>query len=102
VLGVRDLGKIRRAGAVLAAQAEALNEARKQQDERRGEADGGVGRRHGDDERAQAHHQHRNGERQTAAVPVGDVAEQPAAEWSHEKADGEDGGGVEELRGGTF
>ncbi len=99
VLGMRHLGKIGGAGAVLAAQAQPLHQAGDEQDERGRDADAGVGGRDRDHQRADAHQQHRDGQRQAAPVAVGEMAEQPAADGPHQEADGEDRGRLQELRG---
>jgi hypothetical protein len=97
MLGTGDLAQIGRAGAVLAAQTQALDDARQRQDRRRGYADRGVSRRHRDDQRAEAHADHGQRQRQPPAETVGDVAEQPAAERPHQEGRGEQHGGVELL-----
>src|SRR5262249_21316631 len=63
------------------------------------EAEGGVRRAERNDERAQTHERDGQGERRASAVPVGISPEPPAADRPGEKADGEDGRRVEELRG---
>ncbi len=69
-----------------------------EKNERRRQPDRRVGRRHRDDERSGAHHQHRHGQRQTPPVAIGDMPEQPAAERAHQEAHGEDRRRVEQLR----
>ncbi|MHC2257627.1 hypothetical protein ACVILK_007319 [Bradyrhizobium embrapense] len=97
MLGIGDLAEIGGAGAVFAAEAEPLDDAGERQDRGCGNADGGIGRRHRDDQRAEAHADHRERQRQPPAVAVGNEAEQPAAERSHQEGGGEQHGGIELL-----
>ena len=97
VLLVGDLGEVGGAGAVLAAEAQALDHAREAQQHRRRDADRGVGRRDGDHQRAEAHQQHGQHQRVAAAVVVGEMAEQPAADRAHDEAEREQDGGVQLL-----
>ena len=94
----RHLAHVGGGGAVFAAHAQPLHHARQGQQQRRGDADGLVGRQHGDEQRAGRHHQHGQDHRAPPPVAVGDGAEDPAAQRAHEEAHGEDGGGVQQLR----
>ena len=97
----RHLAHVGGRGAVLAAHRQALEQARDQQQRGRQRADRGVGRQAGDQQRAGAHHQHRDQHRGLAAVAVGDAAEQPAADRAHQEAGGEHAGGVQQLAVGS-
>ena len=97
MLGVRDFAEIGRAGAVFAAEAQALDDAGERQDRRRGEADRGIGRRHRDDQRAEAHADHRQRQRQPPAVAIRDETEQPTAQWPHQEGCRKQHGSVELL-----
>ena len=95
--GIGDLAEIGRAGAVFAAEAQTFDDARQRQNRRRRQADGLIGRRRRDDQRAEAHAEHRNRQRYPPAVAVGDEAEQPAAERPHQEGGGEQHRRVELL-----
>ena len=97
-LGSRHLREIGGAGAVFAAETQALQQPRREQQRRGADADRRVGRRAGDDQRAQTHQQHRQHQRGLAPARVGDHAEQPAADRAHEEADSENRGGRQVLR----
>ncbi|MCW0466095.1 hypothetical protein NB705_003168 [Xanthomonas sacchari] len=86
----RRLGHIGGAGAVLAAGGETLQQARQQQHHRRGAADAGHGGRHRNQERTGRHHRHRHRQRQAAAVAVGETAEVPGADRTHQEGHRED------------
>ncbi|MCY1218072.1 hypothetical protein D9M72_300060 [compost metagenome] len=96
----RHLAHIGGGGAVFAADRQALDQACEQQQRRRPVADAGIGGQAGDQQRAGAHHDHRDQHRVLAAVAVGDGAEQPAADGPHQEAGGKHAGGVQQLRGG--
>ncbi|MCY1227684.1 hypothetical protein D9M72_399700 [compost metagenome] len=87
-------------GAILAAHRQALHQPREQQQRGRPVADAVIGGQRGDQQRAGAHHDHRDQHRVLAAVAVGDGAEQPAADGPHQEAGGKHAGGVQQLRGG--
>ncbi len=93
-----DFAEIGRARSIFAALAKALQQARDGENDRRGDADASVGRSRGDKERAEAHQQHGAGQRVSPSMPVGEIAEQRAAERAHEKCRGEEGGRRELLR----
>jgi hypothetical protein len=94
---IGHFGEIGGAGAVFAAEAQALDDAGGGEQDRRPDADRGVGRRHRDHQRAEAHQRHRQHQRAAPAVMIGKIAEQPAAERTHQKAGGEEERGVELL-----
>jgi hypothetical protein len=84
-------------GAVLAADRQALQQARGQQQRGRGGADLRIGGQAGNDQRAHAHHRDRDHHRGLAALAVGQPAEQPAAHRAHQEAGGEHAGRVQQL-----
>jgi hypothetical protein len=101
MLLVRDLGEIRGARAVLAAEAQALDDARQAQQDRRRHTDRRVGRRHRDHQRAEAHEQHRQHQRIAPSVVVREMAEQPTADRPHDEAEREQDRGVQLLDDGV-
>ncbi len=88
-------------GAVFAADAQALQQARQQQHDGGGEAYPGIARRQRDDQRTRAHQQHRKRQAGLAPETIGIPAEQPAADRPHEETEREDSGGVELLDDGV-
>ncbi|KAG0944599.1 hypothetical protein G6F31_014567 [Rhizopus arrhizus] len=88
--GNGGLGHVGGTGTVLAAGSEALQQAREQQDDRRPDADAGRGGRDGDEEGTDGHQGDRHGQRQAAAVAVGEAAEEPGADRAHQERGGED------------
>jgi len=56
--GVGDFGEVGGAGAIFAAEAQALDDAGKRKDRGRRKADRGIGRRHCDHQRAETHADH--------------------------------------------
>ena len=97
---ISDLGEVGSAGAIFTAEAEALDDACESEDDGRCETDGRIGRADRDDQRAEAHAQHGDGERQAPAIFVGEIAEQPAAERAHQEGGGEQHGRIELLHDG--
>ncbi|MDR6356700.1 hypothetical protein Q3H58_003371 [Pseudomonas psychrotolerans] len=95
----RHLAQVGGGGAVFTAYREALQQARQDQHDRCGDADAGIAGGEGDDQGAGAHHDYRDHQRGLASGLVGVEAHQPAADGTHEKAHGEDGGDVEQLGG---
>jgi hypothetical protein len=93
------LAQVSRAGAVFAADADALDQARQNQNDRSKHADAVVARRDGDHQRARAHQGHREGEACLAALAVGIDAHDPGADGAHEEADRENGRRIQELGG---
>ena len=79
----RHLAHIGCAGAIFAAYRQSLKHARQQQDRRGRDADTAIARQAGDDQRAEAHHAHRNKHRFFTSVPIADIAKQPAADRTH-------------------
>ena len=96
----RNLAHVRGAGSVFAADAEALQQPREYQRDRRRDPDRRVRWRERDQQRAEAHQHHRQSERSLASAAICIAAEHPAAERSDQKAAGVDRGTVEQLRGG--
>ena len=80
------LGGHQHRAAPLAADGEALQQPADQQQDRGGDADGGVRRQQADREGAEAHHQQRDDEHLLAADPVTEVAEDHAAERAGDEA----------------
>ncbi len=99
--GFGDFAEIGDAGSVFSALAQTLQDAGDRQDHGRPDPDRRVGRRHGHEKRAEAHHQDRDGERRPAAMPVREVAEDQAADRPHEEGNGEQRGGRELLHDGV-
>ena len=93
----RHLAHVGRARAVFATHRQPLEQPRDQQQRRRERADLRIGRQHRDHERAAAHHQHRDHHRVAAAVTVGDAAEQPAADRTHQEAGREHARRIQQL-----
>ena len=88
-----------RARPIFAAKAQPLDHASDQQDRGRPRPDLCIGRRYRDHQRADAHQS--DGQRQSrlAAAMVGVNAHEPGADRTHDEADGEDRGGLQQLRG---
>ncbi len=97
----RDLAHVSRRRAVLPPDRQPLKQPRQQQQRRSPGADAVVGRQASDDERTAAHHQHGDDHRRLASAAVGNAAEEPAADRPHQEPEGEDAGGVEQLRRGV-
>ncbi|MNL12246.1 hypothetical protein D3C87_1331090 [compost metagenome] len=87
-----------RGRGILSAQGQALQQAGRGQQQRGGQADGGVGGGDGDDEGTARHHQNRQAQRGFAAVAVGKDAQHPTTHGAHEEAHGEDAEGGEQRR----
>jgi hypothetical protein len=83
----RDLAEISRRGGVLAAERESLEQAGQQQQPGCGNTDHGIGRQHGDDQRAHAHQRHGKGERGFPAFYVGQRAHDVAADRTDQEPD---------------
>ncbi len=94
-----DLAQVGRAGAVLAAHAEALQEPRGDEQRRREHADRRVAGRDGDQHRARAHREHRFRQRGLAPVPVRVQADEPASRRPRDVADRRDRRGIHQLHG---
>ncbi len=92
-LRVARLQRHQHGAAPLAAEAEALHEAQRDQQDRRPDADRGVGRQQADGERGTAHQQQGHDQDVLAAEPVAVVAEDDAAERPGDEADGVGGEG---------
>ena len=84
---VAVLGGHQDGAAPLAADREALHQAAGQQEERGGDADGGVRRQQADREGRDAHQEERSDEHLLAADPVTEVAEDDAAEGAGDEAE---------------
>ena len=83
------LGHVGRRTAIFAAEREALQQAQRDQDDRRRDADGrGIGQQ-ADDEGRQAHDQDGDEEGVFASDDVADAAEHDGAERAHQEAGGE-------------
>ncbi len=83
-------------GRAFAADGEALDEAQHDEQRRGRHADLGMGRQHADEESRHRHRGDRDGQRRLAADAVADMAEDEAAEGTHEKAGGKDAEGSEQ------
>ncbi len=99
MLAAGHFGQIGGAGAVLAAQAQALDHAHNDQQGRGQGADLGVGRDGRDRQGAAAHHGDRQGQGRAPSGAVGIKPHDPGADRPHEEADGEHRGGVQKLGG---
>ena len=102
--GRGDLGEIDGDAAELDARRKALQQPADDDDDRRGDADGRVGRRHGDDDGADRHDRQREDEALAATDPVDIGAEIDGAERAHQRADpehDEGDGRVEEVVAGV-
>ena len=75
------------------------NQAHQHQDDRRGDADGGVGRQQTDHEGRQAHQQHGDEEGVLAPPQVAHAAEDDGPERTHREAGGEGHQGKNKRRG---
>ncbi len=95
----RHLGHVGGAGAVFAADAEALQQPRGGQDGGRGRADARIARNQGHDQRAQAHQRHRQDQRRLAPRAVGVEAHDPGPHRAGQEAHREDGRGLQQLGG---
>ena len=91
--------QIGRARPIFAAQAEALDHPRDEQDRGRQQPGLGVGRGDRDHQRAQAHQGDRQGQPGLAALAVGINPHHPGADRPDDEADREDRRGLEQLRG---
>jgi hypothetical protein len=100
MVGVGDLAEIGRTGTVFAAEAETLDDPRQRQNDRRGKPDRGVGGRGRDNQRAETHADDRQRQRDPPAITVGNEAEQPAAQRTHQERGGEQHGSIELLHHG--
>jgi hypothetical protein len=80
------LGHVGGGTAVLAAQGQALQHAKRDQDDRGSHADGGVGGQQADDEGRQAHDQDGDQEGVLASDHVAQAAEHDGAEGTHQEA----------------
>ena len=85
------LGDIDRGTAVLAAEREALQQAQRDQQDRRGNADRRVGGQQADRKSGRAHDAHRDQERVLAANEIAQSTEHQRAEGSHRESCGECG-----------
>src|SRR5581483_9891186 len=85
----RVLGHVGRCTAVLAAERKALQQAQRDQDDRRRRADRRIARDEADQERRGAHDHDRDQERVFAADEIAEAAEQEGAERPHEESGGE-------------
>src|SRR5438477_1219564 len=92
------LGDVGDRAAVLPAEAEALDQAKAEEDEGGREADGLVRGNEADHRRRQSHAGQRDDERVLPADLVAEPAEDEGAQGSDEEADREDGHGAEEGR----
>ncbi|MCY1408648.1 hypothetical protein D9M71_239730 [compost metagenome] len=92
------LAQVSGRGTVLTANRQALKQTRHDQQDRCGDTDGFVAGSQGNDQRAEAHHQHRYHQCRLAALAVGIQAHEPATDRAHQKANGEDRGSIEQLR----
>ena len=90
---------IGRAGAILAAQRQSLQDAGDEQDGGREDADRRGAGGEGDDQRAQAHQGDGNHHRILAAITVRIAAHHPGADGPREKAHREDARGLQQLGG---
>ncbi|RMS08085.1 hypothetical protein ALP75_204342 [Pseudomonas syringae pv. actinidiae] len=97
----RHLAEVGGRSTVLAADRQALQQSGEHQQDRSTDANAFVARGQGDDQRAETHQQHRRHQRGLAPFVVSVQPHQPATDRSHQKADGEDRGGVEQLGGGV-
>ncbi|MND97152.1 hypothetical protein D3C80_894640 [compost metagenome] len=95
------LAQVSGRSAVFTANRQTLKQARHDQQDRRGDTDGVVTGGQGDDQRAEAHHQHRYHQCRLAALAVCIQAHQPATDGAHQKANGEDRGSIEQLCSGV-
>src|SRR5262252_5907904 len=95
------LGDVRDSAAVLSAQAESLDKAEREENERCGEADRLVGRDEADEGRRQAHAGQSDDERVLATDLVTEPAEEERPERADEEPDREDRHGAEESRHGV-
>jgi len=93
-----DFAEIGRARSIFTALAQTLQQASDDENDRRRDADAGVAWRRGDEQRAETHQQHRAGQRIAPSMPVGQIAEQRAAERAHQKSGREDGSRRQLLR----
>jgi hypothetical protein len=85
--------------AIFAAEREALNEAQRDQDDRRGDSRTRIGRQQADQEGAQAHQSHRHQEGVLPADQVTDAAKQQRAERADRKSGREREQREDESRG---
>ncbi len=83
---IGDLGEIGRAGAVLAAEAQPLDDARDREHDRRGDPDRGIGRGDRDHQRAEAHQRDRQHQRVAPPVVVREMSKQPASDRTHQES----------------
>ncbi len=88
--GYRSFGHISGAGAVFTAGGKALQQPRQHQDHRRRRADPRHRRRDRNHERTGRHQRHRDAQRQTPAVAVGEAAEVPRPDRAHQEGHRED------------
>jgi hypothetical protein len=82
----RVLEHDQRRAAPLAAEADALDDAQRNQQDRRPDADLMIGRQQSDAERTEPHHRHGDHQHRLAADAVAEMAEQDAADRAGEKA----------------
>ncbi len=97
VLMVGHFREVCGAGAVLAAEAQTLDDARQTEEYRRCGANRSRGRCDRDDQRSTAHQQHREHQGMSSAVMVGEVPEQPATDRPHHEASSKQQRGVQLL-----
>jgi len=95
----RVLGHVGCRATVLAAQRETLDQAQRDQDDRRRDADRFVRRKKADDEGRHTHQQDRDQEGVLAPDQIADAAEDDGAEGSYRKAGRERQQRKQELRG---
>ncbi len=99
--GRRVLHQKCRRTADFAARRKALQQAAREQDQRRAEADRRVRGRHGDDERAARHDQNGGGQCRLAARPIAIDADQDRAQRPDHESQAEDQKGVHQSGGGA-
>jgi len=95
------LAQVGSRGAVFATHRQTLQQTGEDQQDRGPHANGFVTWRQGDNQRAEAHQQHRGHQCGFTAFTVSVQAHQPAADRAHQKAYGEDRSRVEQLCGGV-
>src|SRR6266478_5098445 len=102
VAGSRDLGKVDRDAAEFDAGGEALQQAADQHDDRRGNADAGIGRTDRDRYRADRHDRQGDDQTLAAADPIDIGAKHDGADGAHQRAQPENAESVEQRGGLVF
>ncbi len=93
------LGDVGGGAAVFAAQSQALDQTHQHQDDRRGDADGRIGRQQADHEGRDAHQQHGHQEGVLASPQIAHAAEDDGPERTHGETGGEGHQGEDEAGG---